>query len=159
MLTSSPSPTTKLNDQHYYVVLHSNFSETGSYFTEQMSFGFSSDVLQLLSFDSVIHGGSWKQHESCLQTEAAAERHRAVLVFLPRWCFTKIAVLCNVVTLFRFSDCRPQTKVEKVTYCFFFFALMSQEWNVITRQNSSGYIWTCVTKLNHEKHSKMTFQP
>ncbi len=37
-----------------------------------MSSGFHSDVLQLLSLNSVNHGGSWKQHAGCLQTEAAA---------------------------------------------------------------------------------------
>ncbi len=39
---------------------------------EQMSSGFPSDVLQLLCLDSVVHGGSWKQHVGCLQTKAAA---------------------------------------------------------------------------------------
>ncbi len=37
-----------------------------------MSSGFSSDVLRLLCLNSVIYGGSWKQHVGCLQTEAAA---------------------------------------------------------------------------------------
>ncbi len=39
---------------------------------EKMSSGFLSDVLRLLCLNSVIYGGSWKQHVGSLQTEAAA---------------------------------------------------------------------------------------
>ncbi len=38
----------------------------------KMSSGFPSDVLRPLCLNSVIHGGSWRQHVGCLQTEAAA---------------------------------------------------------------------------------------
>ncbi len=57
---------------HYNTAQNSNSSKTGSYFMERMSSGFPSDVPQLLCLNSVIHGGSWKQHVGCLQTEAAA---------------------------------------------------------------------------------------
>ncbi len=61
---------------------NNNFGLTGSYFMERMSLGFYSDILQLLCLDTVIHGGSWKQHVGyLLQTEAAAEQHRGVLLF------------------------------------------------------------------------------
>ncbi len=48
----------------------------------------SSDVLQLLSLNSVIHGGSWKQQEAAaalvyLQTKAAAEQQQGVSEFCP----------------------------------------------------------------------------
>ncbi len=46
--------------------------KAGHTFTAKMSSGISSDVLRLLFLNSVIHGGSWKQHVGCLQTEAAA---------------------------------------------------------------------------------------
>ncbi len=45
---------------------------------EKISSSFPSDVLQLLSLNSVTHRGSWTQ-----QTKAAAEQHRLVSVFCP----------------------------------------------------------------------------
>ncbi len=54
------------------VTQNSHFREAGSYFTKGMSSGFPSNILWLLCLNSVIHGGSWKQHAGCLQTEAAA---------------------------------------------------------------------------------------
>ncbi len=45
---------------------------------DKISSGFPSDVLWLLSLNSVIHGGSWKQ-----QCEVAAEQHQVVSVLCP----------------------------------------------------------------------------
>ncbi len=42
---------------------------------EKISSGFFSDVLQLLSLNSVIHAGFWKQ-----QNKSAAEHHQVVLM-------------------------------------------------------------------------------
>ncbi len=67
-----------------YVAQKSNFSETGSYFMRKISSGFSSDALRVLSLNSVIPWGSWKQ-----QTKAAAEQHQVVPVFCP--AFTGLA--------------------------------------------------------------------
>ncbi len=39
---------------------------------KKLSSGFSSDVLRVLSPNSVIHGGLWQQRLGCLQIEAAA---------------------------------------------------------------------------------------
>ncbi len=49
---------------------------------EKISSGFPSDVPRLLSLNSVIDGGSWKQ-----RTEAAAEQHWVMSVFwlIGRW--------------------------------------------------------------------------
>ncbi len=47
---------------------------------EKMSSGLPSDVLRLFCLNSVIHGGSWRQHVGRRQTEAAAAAAAAVVV-------------------------------------------------------------------------------
>ncbi len=80
-LNRSPKTKTNLTDAlQHYVAQNSNFSETGSYFMEKISSGFPSKVLRLLSLNSVIHGGSWKQHAGHLQIEASAAAAAAARV-------------------------------------------------------------------------------
>ncbi len=67
---------TKVNDQRYYFAQNSDLSETWSYFIENMSSQFPSNILRLLFLNSVIHGGSWKQHNYQLQ-------YWGVLAFCP----------------------------------------------------------------------------
>ncbi len=50
---------------------------------DKMSSGFPSDVRRLLGLNPVIHGGSWRQHVGCLQTEAAAAALGSVDVYPP----------------------------------------------------------------------------
>ncbi len=70
---------TKLHDQHYYAAQNSNFSETGSYFMEKIASSFPSDVLGLLSLNSVLRLEVSKKQ----QTKAGAEQHCIVSVFCP----------------------------------------------------------------------------
>ncbi len=46
---------TKMNDARSCVAQNSNFSKTGSYFTEKMSSGFPSDVLQLFCLSAAFY--------------------------------------------------------------------------------------------------------
>ncbi len=72
----------KLNNVRYRVTQNCNFGTRGSYFTEKMSYGFPSDFLRLLDFNSVFHGDSWKQHEGYLLHAVAAAATLGEC-----WCF------------------------------------------------------------------------
>ncbi len=64
----------------YYVTQNSKFGENWSYFMEKMSSVFS---LWLLGLNSLIYGGSWKQHAGCLLHTVAAAAALVSISVLP----------------------------------------------------------------------------
>ncbi len=86
------------------VTQNSNFGKTRSYFTEEMSSGFPSDVIWLLCINSVNHGGSWEQHVGACRPalQLQQQQHRVVVGGSPwRSRAKSIGPMCNgVCTLF-----------------------------------------------------------
>ncbi len=102
------------------ITMNSYFSETRSHFMEKMLSGFPSDVRPLLCLNSVIHGGSLKQHVGCLQTEAAAAAPDDIF---PVKCNAVLLNSLFCVTHYfvnKYKLCFSKSQVTvKVTYCYF----------------------------------------